>query len=336
MLMTGVAKFTKLSIFSSLNSPSDLTFNPDYAAMLGYTDEELEANFSEHMHARADAMGLSYKDYRAELKRWYNGYRFTRDEIKVYNPISIAESLKSKSPHMTADWSATGRPSMLATFLKAHDITSMPFEKGIPADISELETSSDFSTLKPKAMLYQTGYLTMIQADPGSDSIVLGFPDEEIRRDMYRFISDLRANDENWCKEALNYLKIGDIDEFLTRLTALYAGLPTGAKVKRLPESHYQGILQTALLSAGFICSSECVQSSRKRCDTVVETPNNICIFELKVGKRLSAKTAVQQILERDYAAPHLGKGKPVFAVGLIFHPEDHTLRDSAWQEVTR
>ena len=332
MLMTGVARFTKFSVFSSLNSPVDLSTEPSCASMLGYTETELDTYFSEHMHHRAAAMRMPYAAYREELRRWFNGYRFTRAETKVYNPVSIAQTLTGESLKFEAPWTRTGRPQMLSWFLKTHDVTALPFESGITTNIDALETSTELDALDPIPMLYQTGYLTISEGSLDSDTVTLRFPDEEVRRDMYRFLADIRARREGWCLQALAYLEDGKMDEFLTSLTALYAAQPSHGKDPHPPESHYQSILHTALLGGGFLCQCECAQSSRKRCDIVAETPKYIYIFELKRGKRLSAKTAVKQIIDRDYAAPHRGKGKPVIAVGLVFHPDDRTLRDTAWE----
>ena len=103
MMMTGVTRFTQLSVFSALNNLNDLTMESRYATLLGYTEEELEANFDEDMREHAQVMGLSYEDYRAELRRWYNGYRFAKNSsVRVYNPVSVAKTIGPKS-HVDKD-----------------------------------------------------------------------------------------------------------------------------------------------------------------------------------------------------------------------------------------
>ena len=334
MMMTGVAKFTKLSVFSSMNNTADITTDPDYAALLGYTEEELETNFSEHMHRCADTMGMPYEAYRAELKRRFNGYRFTMAETKVYNPISIAYTLTSNGLTFDAPWTKTGRPTMLATFLKTHDVMSLDFEKGIPATLDSLEPSSELTNLTAKSILYQTGYLTIVDVSQTSERITLGFPDEEVRRDMYRFLTDIRAQNSTWCQEALDNLSAGALEPFLEALPSLYAGLPAHSKDGKLPESHYQGILKVVMEAGGFKVICEQIQSSLKRSDLVVETPEYCYIFELKSDGKTTATDAVQQIIDCKYDAPHRGKGKPVFAVGLVFDPTEHTLSDTAWKQL--
>ncbi|MBE6396398.1 MAG: hypothetical protein E7046_05280, partial [Lentisphaerae bacterium] len=126
LMMTGVSKFTKMSVFSCLNNIVDISMDEEYATMLGYTEEELEANFEEHLREHAMKMGKSYEDYRAELRCWYNGFRFSKfGKTTVYNPISIALALRKKEPEFSATWSSTGRPSSLMNYLKRSDMLAI-------------------------------------------------------------------------------------------------------------------------------------------------------------------------------------------------------------------
>ena len=126
LYITGVSKFTKLSVFSTLSSLNDISFETDYAALYGYTEEELDANFEGHLRAKAERMGLTYEAFRAELKRWFNGYRFARyDATTVYNPVSIALTLSSADPAFTATWTSTGRASTLMNYIKREGALSI-------------------------------------------------------------------------------------------------------------------------------------------------------------------------------------------------------------------
>ncbi|MBO4286665.1 MAG: AAA family ATPase, partial [Kiritimatiellae bacterium] len=130
LFMTGVSKFTRLSVFSALSNLVDVSQRREYATMFGYTEEELTANFEEHLREHAEIMGKSYEDYRAEMKRWYNGFRFSPDDATtVYNPVSVALTLDAKSPSgFKATWATTGRPSMLMNYLKREDMLSIDYE----------------------------------------------------------------------------------------------------------------------------------------------------------------------------------------------------------------
>ena len=161
LLMTGISKFTRLSVFSALSNLVDVTQDKEYATMFGYTEEELTANFEEHLREHAKIMGKTYEDYRTEMKRWYNGFRFaTEVETTVYNPVSVALTLKKKEQSFKATWATTGRPSMLMNYLKREDLLSINYEKveevsGEAFDVAELRN------LTALALLYQSGYLTI-------------------------------------------------------------------------------------------------------------------------------------------------------------------------------
>ena len=142
LLMTGVSKFTRLSVFSALSNLVDVTQDEAYATMFGYTEEELEANFEEHLRAHAEKMGKTYEDYRAEMRKWYNGFRFSTEvETTVYNPVSVALTLFKKERDFKATWATTGRPSMLMNYLKREEVAELDYEN-LPevaeADLSRL------------------------------------------------------------------------------------------------------------------------------------------------------------------------------------------------------
>ena len=181
-MMTGVTRYVPDSIFSTLNNLIDLTMASRYATLLGYTEEELESNFDEDMREHAQVMGLPYEDYRAELRRWYNGYRFSPDsETCVYNPVAIAKTLGPKEPTFAPTWSKTGRPSALINYLTMHDIETRDYENVCGISESALDVC-DLEAIKPVSMLYQNGYLTI--KDFKYSFFTLGIPNEEVRLDL--------------------------------------------------------------------------------------------------------------------------------------------------------
>jgi hypothetical protein len=196
--MTGISKFTKLSVFSALSNIVDVSQDDAYATMFGYTEEELTANFEEHLRAHAAIMGKRYEDYRAEMKRWYNGFRFAKgDPTTVYNPISVALTLKKKEAEgFTATWATTGRPSMLMNYLKREDVASLDWESGVEASEEEFDVA-ELRKLTATAMLFQSGYLTIKGYDDGF--YTLGVPDEEVRLDLMTLMTGVAANkDMQW------------------------------------------------------------------------------------------------------------------------------------------
>ena len=195
LFMTGVSKFTKLSVFSALSNIRDVSQFDEYATMFGYTEEELTANFEEHLREHASIMGKSYEDYREELKRWYNGFRFAKnDPTTVYNPISVAYTLDKKDPSgFTATWATTGRPSMLMNYLRREDFLAVNPEKVEDVAAAEFDVA-DLHNLTSVAMLFQSGYLTIKDYDPDDETYTLAVPDEEVRRDLCTLMAGVAAN----------------------------------------------------------------------------------------------------------------------------------------------
>ena len=187
LFMTGVSKFTRLSVFSALSNLVDVSQDTEYATMFGYTEEELSANFEEHLREHARIMGKPYDEYRAEMKWWYNGFRFAKeDPTTVYNPISIALTLKRKQKDFSATWTTTGRPSMLMNYLKREDVAGIDYMDTTEVTEDEFDVA-ELRNLRPVAMLFQSGYLTIKGYEDGLYK--LGVPDEEVRRDLAKTVT---------------------------------------------------------------------------------------------------------------------------------------------------
>ena len=192
LMITGVSKFTKRSIFSTLSNLIDLSFDDDYAMMLGYTEAELDEYFDDRMHMQAEKMGMTYDTYRAELRRNYNGYRFWRKRGEnVYNPVSINLNLAKCEDEFEYYWSKTGRASMLMNMLKRGDLLAIDPERVAAVSDEILEVNE--SAPNPIAVMYLEGYLTRTDYDPRSRMYRLGIPNEEIRRELREYYSTIRV-----------------------------------------------------------------------------------------------------------------------------------------------
>ena len=328
LLMTGVSKFTKLSVFSALNNIVDVSQQNEYAAMFGYTEEELSANFEEHLRNHAEIMGKPYDDYRAEMKRWYNGFRFAKnDATTVYNPISVAYTLSRKEPCFSATWATTGRPSMLMNYLKREDLLSIDYEgmSGVPSAAFDV---ADLRNLTAIALLFQSGYLTVKGYDAESDDYTLGVPDEEVRRDLTTLMAGVAAGETDvWAANLGKTLLHANWTKFFAGLRSLYAHLPYGPREDDVQEFSYERVLYTLLASQGVEVVSEDRQTNG-RADIVAKHKKGIYIFELKVGE--SVDKAFAQIREKGYAEPYLASGKPIWLIGLTFDPKTRHLVDCA------
>ena len=325
LMITGVSKFTKMSVFSTLSNLTDLTFDAEYAAMLGYAEEELDEYFGEHMAAHAKVMGLSDEAYRAELKRWYNGYRFSPDDpVTVYNPVSVGLTFATPRDEFRGTWTETGRPSMLMNFIKREGLLAIDYENGVAVRQNDFDVH-DINNLPAVGMLYQTGYLTIKDYEDGD--YILGIPDEEVRRDLLQLVAAQAAEaDESWVGDTVRYLRRCEFDDFFAGLRSLFAHLPYGSKEGRVHEMSYERALKILFWSQGLPVVTEDTQSAG-RADIVVKYRKAIYVFELK--RDGTAAEALAQIREKGYAQPYLADGRPVYLVGLAFDSATRQLVDA-------
>ena len=315
LMITGVSKFTKLSIFSTLSSLVDISFEDDYAAMLGYTEGELGRYFAEHMEAHRQVLGMTAEDYREELRRLYNGYRFWLDEGEnVYNPVSINLTMANRKKRFELYWAETGKASFLMNMLRRGDVLAVDPENLRAVSKTDLDVS-DLRKFPVAGMLYQTGYLTIRDFKGGY--FTLGIPDDEVRQDFSSLMSGLIADkDTVWASEIGGLLALAQWPEFFEGLKALYAGAVYGSTEGRPHELSYARCLKFLLQGQGFRVMQEVAHASG-RTDIVADHPCGAYVFELKVDK--PPKLAMSQIQRKKYAAPYRSAGKPVWAVGLSF-----------------
>lgn len=328
MMMTGVTRFTQLSVFSALNNLTDLTMDDRCATLLGYTDEELEANFSNALHRHAEVMGLSYDDYREKLRWWYNGYRFARwNTTKVYNPYAIGQTLGVCNPAFSGSWSRSGQTSAVINYFTNNQLIEQDYEN--VEDISEEDLDvCGLENIRPIAMLYQGGYLTIKDFQDGV--FTLGIPDEEVRR---AFNSQLvqkfaEKNSDQYRNATCRALRQANFDTFFGNLSDLYAHLTYGPTESSVQEFSYQRILYVLLTSDGTFRVTAEDRQAKGRADLVAETPERVFVFELKVDG--TPQEALAQIKERGYAEPYRHSGKAVHLIGLSFDGKTRRLTGTA------
>ena len=306
LMMAGVTRFTQLSVFSALNNLTDLTMDDRYATLLGYTDEELEANFSKTLHRHAEVMGLSYADYREKLRWWYNGYRFARwNMTKVYNPYAIGQTLGACNPEFIGTWSRSGQTSAVINYFTNNQLAEKDYEN--VEDVSEEDLDvCGLEDIRPIAMLYQSGYLTIKDFQDGV--FTLGIPDEEVRR---AFNSQL-------------------VQKFTEKKDDQYRNATCRAlkQANFVQEFSFQRILYVLLTASGFFRVTAEDRQAQGRADLVAETPERVFVFELKVDG--TPQEALAQIKEKGYAEPYRHSGKEVHLIGLSFDGETRRLTGTA------
>ena len=325
LMMTGVTKLTKLSIFSGLNHLKDRTMDPRFATLLGYTPEELEGSLRENVEVFAERNGMDFASAKKALLSWYDGYRFSPDsEAKVCNPVSLGCALESGK--LKNYWETTGHATMIVNRIKAAD--------EIPADLNGIAVTQmqldvcDAETMPLEALLYQGGYLTIKRVRP-SGRIELGIPNEEISTSLTEgYVSMLlRSGMSDWngdLADAQDDLIEKGVETLLRKnLKAAFAAVPHEWKIENEREAKRYFLLFMKLIGADI--SGE-RQSARGRADAVLSDGSGIYVFEFKYGR--TAQEALEQARTKEYGNPWLDTSLPVFHVGVNYDPEKRGIDD--------
>jgi hypothetical protein len=305
-ILTGVSRFSKVSIFSDLNNLQDLTTHPAYATLLGYTQAEVEHYFDRELDQLAQAEGLGRAETLAKVREWYNGYLWGGRET-VYNPFSVL-NLMSRYEFGNY-WFATGTPTFLVKKLRekfTYNLEEVAADEGILGNLRV----EDVGEL---ALLFQTGYLTIKGRDEGT--FILHYPNREVRESLQRFmLSDLSGQESVHpiVRSMVRHLGARRYEDFRGALNSLLANVPHEQFMERY-EAFYHAIFFLAFSLAGAYARAE-VHTSRGRLDAVVRTGGAIFVIEFKVG---GAAGALAQIRERGYHRAYLHQGVPVVLVGV-------------------
>ncbi len=324
VFLTGVSKFARTSVFSGLNNLNDITLDPKAAQLLGYTQQELIDNFMPYINNLANQEDISFDNLIDKLKKWYNGYRFSELDIKVYNPFSVLYALDKQK--INNYWIASGNPEFLIVLLKQKyyeikDIEDAEFS------YNSLE-AFDISNINIIALLFQTGYLTIVDYDKEYNSFKVNFPNFEIKQSFTNYLlTALSTYDLNTTATKMINLKRAidqnDLIKFFDILQNIFAHIPYTLTTKDLKEKDYHTLIQFILSVLSVNAQSETI-TNNGRIDLVLETKNNIYIFEFKVNQ--SAEIALQQIKDKKYYQKFLDKNKKIVLVGLNFNNLDNNL----------
>ena len=325
--LTGVSKFSKVSIFSDLNNLIDLTMTPTEATLLGYTHDELKKCFPEVLKRIAAVNGLSADEAFAEVIKWYDGYRFHPSSEKVINPVSFG--LCAKVGEFQNYWSTTAMTTFLTDALRKHPLDFST----IGIDQSALEA---YEPENPRlvTLLYQTGYLTIksFRQIGGFRRYDLSFPNLEVENSFLTQLAPVYAGQDadrsiNYQFAAAEALVVGDAEKFVKVLRNFCANIPY-CLTDRQNEQMWQTIVYVILKAIGFGVNAE-VQTNEGRIDMTCETPAGIWLIEFKLDR--PAEEALAQIDERNYAEKYDFAGKVVTKLGISFSAEKRTIAD--WRQ---
>ena len=319
--LTGVSKFSKVSLFSGLNNLEDITLDPRFSSLCGYTENDLDEVFA------AELQGLD----REQIREWYNGYSWGGDE-RVYNPFDVLLLLKQRQ--FRNWWCETGNSKFLVNLLLEKGIRWYGLDDMVRSE--ELLSQFDVEAIAPEALLFQTGYLTVIErlASAGGPRYRLAYPNREVRQSLNRDLlsgvlgAGKEGEQESRAARLREVLATGNLEGLESELRAFLAGVPHQWHSKN-PMGSYEG-WYASLLQAYFVSSEAEVRAeesgSQGRADLIVRGFGRVYVFEFKMRRRAEAEAALRQLKERGYADRYLGRGEPVHLVGLEFSAETRNL----------
>ena len=317
VFITGVSKFSRVSIFSDLNNLRDLTINKQFAGVCGITQEELENSFLEEL-----------KIYDKEkIKQWYNGYTWDL-KTKVYNPFSLLNFFNDQGEYRNY-WFVTGTPTFLINLSK--QMQFVDFE-GITLYLEELGAYG-IEKINLIPLMFQTGYLTLKKQNE-DDTYELDYPNLEVRRSFLNVLANAYIQDERKSGAILannlgQSLQNGDLEKVQQILNTLFKSIPYTLWQKE-NEHFYHAIIHLIFKILGIYVDSE-VQTSDGRMDALVRLEKYVYCFEFKLDE--SAEMALSQIEKKGYLTPYLHQGRTCIGIGVNFSKEEKKVKEFLWKE---
>ena len=315
VLLTGVTKIGKLSVFSALNNLREITFLAEFASLCGIAERELHPLFDEDIHELAVANHITDEEACAKLKYRYDGYHFKHDTDGIYNPFSLITALCNKE--IKNYWFATGTPTYLVELFKNHhyEIGKIDQASYGEAELNEVDSFND--DVIP--LLYQSGYLTLKEFSPEFETYKLGFPNKEVEKGLLDFFIPFYTSRQSTTsfdvRNFVREIESGQAESFLIRLQSLMADVPY--EIERDLEVHVQNFCYLLFKLVGYYVHAE-YHTNVGRIDLKFETDQYIYIIEFK--KDRSAKAALNQIKKNDYIWPFMSDPRKKFLIGMNYN----------------
>ena len=334
VFLTGVTKFSQVSVFSGFNQPFDISMHGKYETLCGISQAELEASFRESIDDMREFYRCSYEEMISMLKSQYDGYHFSDKMTDVYNPFSLLNAFSTG--RISDYWFKSGTPTYLIRLL-SHTNENM---NEITGKYYSAEEFIDYkaNVEQPLPMIYQSGYLTIKDFDIEDNTFLLEYPNKEVKRGFLTMIASSYFNigeTPSWIRSAVSNLKKGNIEDFRIGLTSFLASIPYTMRRKENEREreryfHYTFYLIMRLIGV-YTVYTEKVQS-HGRVDCIVETPEYIYIFEFKLDG--SVDDAMRQIEEKGYAREYESDNRKLYKIGAVFSSETGTIEE--WKMVER
>lgn len=319
LFVTGVSKFSHVSLFSDLNNLTDITMDSRFATMLGYTQEELEQHLGDRIAKLAGDQDL--ETYKQKIKDWYNGFRFEEKAKTVYNPVSLAQFIENGGKFNNY-WFSTGTPTFLLEIIKKQ---KFDLEAVLDSPVSSFAFSAyEIDNLNPLTLLLQTGYLTIDKAMEryGDTVYQLRFPNLEVKGSFETYLtgycSDLRIDQvKDSVYKLADAVTAGDVDDFMESMKVFFAKVPYDVHLK--DENNFRLLFFSIFMLLGISIEAES-KTNKGRIDAVATNGDFVFVFEFKLNK--NEDIALQQIKDRDYFRKYMNSGKKIMLIGVNFDKE--------------
>ena len=330
--ITGITKFSQLSIFSELNNLDNISMFDQYSAICGISKTELTTQMKPDVEALGEALDMTYEECLAELTRFYDGYHFSEKSEDVFNPFSLVKALNARK--IAPYWFGSGTPSFLLKLLDKYHVNLASLE-GQEAVLSSFDQSTEEMT-DALPLLYQSGYLTIKRYDPLTNGYYLGIPNKEVKGGLMENLLPLYTNLSDgtslgFAAKFYQALVYGDIDKAMTLMRSYFASIPypEGGKdvlADMQKNEYYYETVFYIMLSMMNIAVLTQVKSCRGRADAVMFSPSTIFVFEIKINK--SAQEALAQIDDKGYMVPFEADGRKLVKIGINFSTTTRTIED--------
>jgi hypothetical protein len=329
VLLTGVTKFSQVSVFSGFNQPSDISLDARYEALCGITEDELYEYFEVQISVLAQKYKCTPDEMKLRLKLQYDGYHFSEELTDIYNPFSILNAFDKR--RIADYWFATGTPTYLIRLLNhtQENLNELTGKYYRPNQFVDYKADVE----KPLPMIFQSGYLTIKDCDLDMDTYLLDFPNNEVKNGFVTMIvaDYLKSKTDagSWVLEAVNALRNADLEQFQKQLTSFLADIPYSMRRKEDEREkeryfHYTFYLLMRMVSCYTVYTEK--QQSEGRVDCIIETPHYVYVFEFKLNG--TANEALKQIEDKGYVRPYEADKRKLFKVGVVFSSETGTISD--------
>ena len=330
--LTGVTKFSQVSVFSDLNNLNDISMDYAYNEICGISQTELEENFMPEIQELAEKNDMTKVQCLKKLKENYDGYHFCADSSGIYNPFSLLNTFSKKA--FNYYWFQTGTPTFL---VKAIEKSAFDFRQMLTGVVAEAWEFSEyrFDYNSPIPLLYQSGYLTVKDFDKETMIYTLEFPNEEVKYGFMNFLLETTMAEQPGVFSIARFymdMKNGAVENMMTRLQSLFASIPYNVygNKSNITEQTFQQTIFLVFNLMGQFTQSE-IHSAKGRADCVVATKDRIFVFEFKLEG--SAQDALEQIESREYAVPYNADGRKVIKIGVAFEKDNALIKDWAVKE---